>query len=186
MVETGYVIWFYGLPCAGKSTLGFELTNRLAKRSIKVEHLDGDVVRKTLCKDLGFSSEDRFTNIQRISFVAERLIDNGIFAVCSFITPTIQMRLYLRSIFRNRLILVWCDAPLLTCMDRDNKGMYKRAMVGDIKEFTGITAPFDKTTEHDLGLDIGFKKYQTGIGGQKNIDSIVDDIIEYLEEEEII
>jgi adenylyl-sulfate kinase len=187
MAEVGYVIWFYGLPAAGKSTLAFELTHRLAEKGIKVEHLDGDVTRKSLTKDLGFSPEDRFTNIERVAFVAERLIDNGIFAVCSFITPTLHMRLFLRKKFRDRIIFIKVDCPLLVCLNRDPKGLYDRAIRGEIDNFTGISAPFDHTMEKDLGLGSVYKHYivNTDAGEILPVD-IVDDILEQLKKDEII
>ena len=188
MNKMGYVIWFYGLPCSGKSTLGFRLANKLAEKGIEVERLDGDLVRKTLTKDLGFSPEDRLTNIQRVAYVAGLLIDHGIFAVCSFITPTLQMRLYLRNLFGNRLIFIFCNAPLLTCINRDNKGLYKKAIAGEINNFTGVSAPFDYKIESQLGFGDSYihKTYLTGIGGESNSDSIVEDIIKFLEEKKMI
>jgi len=189
MNKTGYVIWFYGLPCSGKSTLGFKLANKLAEKGIEVERLDGDLVRKTLTEDLGFSPEDRLTNIKRVAYVAGLLIDHGIFAICSFITPTLQMRLYLRALFGDRLIFIFCNTPLLTCINRDNKGLYKKAIDGVIVDFTGISAPFDNTKERKLGFDEEryiHKAYYTGIEGEENSDDIVEDIIEFLEEKKII
>jgi adenylylsulfate kinase len=143
------VIWLTGLSSAGKSTLGCELHDRLRTMGHKVEMLDGDVVRKHLCKDLGFTKKDREENIRRIGFVAELLAKNGIIVIVSAISPYRAMRDEVRS----RLpcfIEVYVNAPLAVCEGRDVKGLYQKARAGELQEFTGVSDPYEPPTEPEV------------------------------------
>jgi len=125
----GFTVWLTGLSGAGKSTIGMLLANELKNRGMNVEFLDGDEVRAELCQDLGFSPKDRLTNIQRVCYVTELLNRNGISVVASFITPYHSMREYCRVRIRN-YTEVYVKCPLETLIQRDGKGLYKKALTG--------------------------------------------------------
>ena len=147
----GKVIWFYGLSGAGKTTMSDLLAKALKEKGYKVERLDGDIVRKALCKDLGFSREDVFENIRRIAYVADILSNNGITVIASFITPHQANRIYLEEKLGNKLILIYLSASIRTCMKRDKKGLYEKAINGEIENLAGFNAPFDyKHDPHPL------------------------------------
>lgn len=140
-----------GLSGAGKTTVALELEKQLKERSLRVERLDGDVVRESLTRDLGFTAEDRAKNIERVGFVAKLLSRNGVGCVCSFISPYQSVRDGVRDITTN-FIEVYVDAPLEVVIDRDVKGLYKKAIAGEIPNFTGISDPFEAPEAPDLHL----------------------------------
>lgn len=135
-------IWFTGLSGAGKSTITAQLVPMLQARGNKVEILDGDVVRTNLSKGLGFSKEDRDTNIRRIGFVCHLLTRNGVFAVSAAISPYKNIRNEIREQIKD-FVEVYVQASLDTCIQRDVKGLYKKALAGEIKEFTGVSDPYE-------------------------------------------
>jgi adenylyl-sulfate kinase len=135
-------IWFTGLSGAGKSTITGELVPMLKARGCKVEVLDGDVVRTNLSKGLGFSKEDRDTNIRRIGFVCHLLTRNGVFAVAAAISPYKSVRNENRALIKD-FVEVYVKVSLETCIQRDVKGLYKKAIAGEIKEFTGVSDPYE-------------------------------------------
>jgi adenylyl-sulfate kinase len=151
MSEEGYVVWMTGLSGAGKTTIALILVDELLKRGMKVERLDGDVVRQSLTRDLGFTAEDRKKNIERVTFVAKLLSRNGIGAVCSFISPYQAVRDDVRANTTN-FLEVFVDAPLDVVIERDVKGMYKKAIAGEIPNFTGISDPFEAPQNPDIHL----------------------------------
>jgi adenylyl-sulfate kinase len=138
----GFTIWLTGLSGAGKTTIALELEKELRTRSLRVERLDGDTVREGLTRDLGFSKEDRDKNIERVTFVAKLLSRNGVGVIASFISPYREARQKVREEATN-FIEVYVNAPLETCMERDVKGMYAKALAGQIKNFTGIDDPYE-------------------------------------------
>ena len=140
--QTGFVVWMTGLSGAGKTTIALILVDELKRRGVKVERLDGDVVRQSLTRDLGFSKEDRDKNIERVSFVAKLLSRNGVACICSFISPYQAVRDQVRAETTN-FIEVFVDAPLEVVMQRDVKGLYDKAIAGEIPNFTGISDPFE-------------------------------------------
>ena len=140
--QTGFVLWMTGLSGAGKTTIALILVDELKRRGVKVERLDGDVVRQSLTRDLGFSKEDRDKNIERVSFVAKLLSRNGVACICSFISPYQAVRDQVRAETTN-FIEVFVDAPLEVVMQRDVKGLYDKAIAGEIPNFTGISDPFE-------------------------------------------
>lgn len=153
-MQQGFTVWFTGLSGAGKTTLGKMLADELLAKGVKIERLDGDVVRQGLCKDLGFSAEDREKNIERIVFVAQLLNRNGVSVVASFITPYRRMRRLCREqIGRYAEVFVRC--PLEVLIRRDDKGLYKKALAGELSGFTGISDPFDEPENPDLIIDTG-------------------------------
>jgi adenylyl-sulfate kinase len=154
--ENGYVVWMTGLSGAGKTTIGLILEEKLKERKQKVERLDGDVVRESLTRDLGFSAEDRRKNIERVAFVAKLLSRNGVGTICSFISPYQSVRDHVRENTTN-FLEVYIDAPLDVVMDRDVKGLYKKAIAGEIPNFTGISDPFEAPENPDIHVrtDLG-------------------------------
>ena len=136
-------LWLTGLPCAGKTTLGKRLKEELDNRGYNTTHLDGDDVRSALNEDLAFSQEDRGENLRRVAHVAKLFNKSGMFVIASFISPTNELREMVRNIIGNfKLVYVKCD--LNVCEQRDTKGMYRSARLGEIPEFTGISAPFEE------------------------------------------
>jgi adenylyl-sulfate kinase len=142
MNDPGFVLWFTGLSGAGKSTIAAELERELTRRGVNFETLDGDVVRTHLSKGLGFSKADRDTNIRRIGWVARTLAKHGCVSICAAISPYREIRDEIRR-DSPRFVEVFVDAPLEVCESRDVKGLYKKARAGEIKEFTGISDPYE-------------------------------------------
>lgn len=149
--QQGFVVWMTGLSGAGKTTVALEVLRQLDGRNLRLERLDGDVVREGLTKDLGFSAEDRAKNIERVTFVAKLLSRNGVGCICSFISPYQNVRDHVRAETTN-FLEVFVDAPLDVVMARDVKGMYKKAIAGEIPNFTGISDPFEAPTNPDIHL----------------------------------
>jgi len=142
MQQDGITVWFTGLSGAGKSTIATELAKILRRQGYKVEVLDGDIVRKSLTRDLGYSRADRDENIRRIGFVADLLTRNGVIVLVSVISPYRDVREEVRQEIGN-FIEVYVKAPLEVCEQRDVKGLYKRARAGEIRGFTGIDDPYE-------------------------------------------
>jgi len=145
----GFVLWFTGLSGAGKSTTADEVYKLLENNGNRIERLDGDIVRESLTNKLSFSKEDRDENIRRVGFVSNLLSRNGVGVVASFISPYKPQRDELREKVEN-LILVYVNAPLEVCEDRDSKGLYEKARKGEIKNFTGISDPYDVPENPDI------------------------------------
>lgn len=146
--QTGLVVWFYGLSGSGKSTLANALELALHKKGKLTYLLDGDNLRQGLNKDLGFSENDRSENIRRNAEVAKLFVDAGIITLAAFITPMQKDRELLKKIIgNNKLITVYVDCPLSVCEQRDVKGLYAMARKGEIKNFTGIDAPFQESKD---------------------------------------
>lgn len=139
----GVTVWFTGLPSSGKSTIARALERRLKEANLKVELLDGDVVRTHLSRGLGFSREDRDLNIKRIGFVCHLLTRNGVAAIASAISPYRETRDYNRRMI-GQFVEVYVKTPLAECEKRDVKGLYQKARAGEIKEFTGVDDPYEE------------------------------------------
>ncbi len=161
--ERGAVLWFTGLSGAGKSTLAEAVAPRLLAEGKKVESLDGDVVRTHLSKGLGFSREDRETNVSRIAFVAHLLQRNGVFALVSAISPYRVTRDSARQLIGADFVEIHVAPPLEECIRRDVKGLYAKAIAGDIKEFTGISDPYEAPTSPELVLDTSQMSIAEGV-----------------------
>lgn len=152
MIEhSGFVLWFTGLSGAGKTTLAKALETELRERLIRVERLDGDTVREGLTRDLGFSKEDRDKNIERVTFVAKLLSRNNVAVLASFISPYAETRAMVRRETTN-FIEVFVDAPLEVCAGRDVKGMYAKAFAGEIKNFTGVSDPYEAPQNPEIHI----------------------------------
>ncbi len=141
-MHKGFTLWFTGLSGAGKSTISKMVEERLRAGNAKVQVLDGDVVRTHLSKGLGFSKEDRDENIRRIGFVCELLSRNGVIAIVAAISPYRAVREEVRSHIAN-FVEVYVECPIEVLAERDVKGLYKKALAGEIPRFTGITDPYE-------------------------------------------
>jgi adenylyl-sulfate kinase len=150
-LHKGFTVWFTGLSGSGKTTAAHLLERRLIDAGFKVEVLDGDVVRTHLSKGLGFSKEDRNENIRRIGFVCELLSRNGVVAIAAVISPYREAREQVRRRIPN-FVEVHMDCPLEVLIARDVKGLYKRAIAGEISQFTGITDPYEPPTNPELTI----------------------------------
>jgi adenylylsulfate kinase len=150
--DRGFCVWFTGLSGAGKSTIAELLVPALRGRGHKVELLDGDVVRTHLSKGLGFSKEDRDTNILRIGFVADLLVRNGVVAVCSAISPYREIRDRNRELIGD-FVEVYVKASLEEVTRRDVKGLYGKAIAGEISNFTGVSDPYEEPESPELVID---------------------------------
>ncbi|MCK4836515.1 MAG: adenylyl-sulfate kinase [Candidatus Aminicenantes bacterium] len=152
--QKGMVLWFTGLPSSGKSTIANEVAFQLHQMKKFSYVLDGDNIRHGLNKDLGFSPEDREENIRRISEVASLFADSGAIAITAFVSPYRKDRDFCRQLAgEERFVEILVKANLDTCEERDPKGMYEKAKRGEIKEFTGISAPYEDPLHPEIILD---------------------------------
>jgi adenylyl-sulfate kinase len=142
--QKGFTLWFTGLSGAGKTTAALAVEKELRARGLKVERLDGDTVRQSLTRDLGFSKEDRDKNIERVTFVAKLLSRNGVAVLASFISPYRETRAMVRRETTNFIEV---------CVALDVKGMYAKAFRGEIKEFTGVSDPYEEPENPDITLN---------------------------------
>ncbi|HRL12046.1 MAG TPA: adenylyl-sulfate kinase [Aggregatilineales bacterium] len=171
----GFVLWFTGLSGAGKTTISVALEPKLRARGVRVERLDGDTVRQSLTKDLGFSKEDRDKNIERVMFVAKLLSRNNVAVLSAFISPYAATRDFVRTETTN-FVEVFVDAPLMVCAERDVKGMYAKAFAGEIANFTGVSDPYEAPQNPDIHLKTH----------EMNLDECVDHVLNWLEERAFI
>ncbi len=148
----GFTLWFTGLPCSGKSTLAKRVEEILLERGMNVEVLDGDEVRKNLTKGLGYSKEDRDTNIRRIGWVCKLLSRNGAVAIAAAISPYAEIRNEVRASV-DRFVEVYVKAQMESLIERDVKGMYKKAIAGEIKNFTGVDDPYEPPEKPEVIVD---------------------------------
>ena len=166
------ILWFTGLSGAGKSTLAHALEERLHQQSCRTFVFDGDNVRHGLCADLGFSDEDRQENIRRIGEMSKLFIEAGVIALTAFISPFKADRKNVRDLVPDGdFIEIYCQCSLEICEKRDVKGLYKRARAGEIKEFTGISSPYEEPENSELVVNTG----------EHSLDDCVDQVIEFLE-----
>ena len=156
MRNKGLVIWLTGLSGAGKTTLAGALEGALKAEGLRVETLDGDEVRENLSRGLGFSREDRDTNVRRIGFVARLLARNGVIVLASAISPYRQSRDDVRNSIENDripFVEVFVNCPIEVLIERDVKGLYEKALAGEIKNFTGISDPYERPLSADCLVD---------------------------------
>tara|TARA_B100001996_G_scaffold362740_1_gene330486 strand:+ start:533 stop:1120 length:588 start_codon:yes stop_codon:yes gene_type:complete len=172
--HSGIVIWFTGLSGSGKSTIANEIDVELNKRGLSTYILDGDNIRMGLNKDLGFSQESRKENIRRISEVAKLFADSGTIVMTAFISPYSEDRKLARDLIGSDYIEVFVNTPIEECIKRDPKGLYKKAMAGEIQGFTGIDAPYEEPLKSEISI------------GNLSIKDSVDIIINYLIKKHII
>jgi adenylylsulfate kinase len=151
--EKGFCLWFTGLSGSGKTTITNVLVKELRRRGSKLEVLDGDIVRQNLSKGLGFSKEDRDTNIRRVAFVADLLARNEVPVITAAISPYRQLRDEARTKMDGRFIEAYVKASVEECERRDVKGLYAKARSGEIKEFTGVSDPYEPPENPELVID---------------------------------
>ena len=174
--ERGAVLWFTGLSGSGKTTIAHEVEEKLLEAGVPVEILDGDVVRENLSKGLGFSKEDRDTNIRRIAFVAHLLQRNGVFVITAAISPYKAVRDEARAMIKD-FVEIYADASLEVCEQRDTKGLYAKARAGEIKGFTGIDDPYEAPENAEVVCDT--EKEDVSESAQKVIEKLIE--LKYLE-----
>lgn len=160
--KKGCTLWFTGMSGSGKSTLSGLLSDRLRAIGARVEVMDGDVVRTQLCRGLGFSREDREENIRRIGFVCELLSRNGVIAIAAAISPYRAGRDELRSRIPN-FIEIYMHCPLEVLVERDVKGLYKKALAGEIPNFTGISDPYESPLHPEITIDSSKEKIEESV-----------------------
>ncbi|MCZ6468397.1 MAG: adenylyl-sulfate kinase [Candidatus Dadabacteria bacterium] len=171
------ILWFTGLPSSGKSTIANELEKKLITLGTRTYILDGDNVRMGLCKDLGFSEEDRGENIRRIGEVSKLFIDAGCIVLSAFVSPYIKDRDAVRELVEEgEFVEVFVDAPLEVCEERDVKGLYKKAREGIIKGFTGIDDPYEAPLNPEITIDTS----------ELSLDEGVNVIFDYLEKRGVL
>lgn len=162
--QSAKVIWFTGLSGSGKTTLASNLEKELFFRRYFCQVLDGDNIRTGINNNLGFSKEDRLENIRRIAEVSKLLINTGMITICSFISPTEEIRSMARNIIGEKdFIEIFLNTPLEVCEERDVKGLYKRARAGEIKDFTGISSPFEAPANPDVEIDTSVVKIKDSV-----------------------
>lgn len=163
--QHGLMIWFTGLSGSGKSTVAIALERELHKRGLLCRILDGDNIRSGINNNLGFSEEDRVENIRRIAEVSKLFIDTGIITIAAFISPNNDIREMAANIIgKDDFIEVYVNTPLSVCEERDVKGLYKKARKGEIKNFTGISAPFEAPVNPALELDTSVLSIEESVG----------------------
>lgn len=151
-MQKGFTLWLTGLSGSGKTTLANHLSTQLQQNGLKVEVLDGDVIRNNINQNLGFSKKDRFTNLKLVTFVAKLLTRNDIIVIASFISPYTEMRSHSRNEIDN-FIEVYVKCPLEVLIKRDTKGLYKKALVGEIANFTGISDPYEEPSNPEIIIE---------------------------------
>ena len=172
----GMVLWFTGLSGSGKSTLANALNEALHSKKVSTYLLDGDNIRHGLCRDLGFSDKDREENIRRIGEVANLFMNAGIVTITAFVSPFRSDREKVRKIIGKDFIEIFCAANIDICETRDTKGLYKKARLGEIKDFTGISSPYEIPNTPEIRVDTGIL----------DLNDSVRQIMKYLSEKELL
>jgi len=160
----GMVLWFTGLSGSGKSTLANALNEALHAKKISTYLLDGDNIRHGLCRDLGFSDKDREENIRRIGEVSNLFMNAGIVTITAFVSPFRSDREKVRKIIGQDFIEIFCAASLNICETRDTKGLYKKARLGEIKDFTGISSPYEIPQDPEIIVETGSLDLNDSVG----------------------
>ena len=150
--ERGFTLWFTGLPCSGKSTIADTVADELRQRGVRAERLDADIIRQHLWRELGYSKEDRDENIRRAAYLAKLLTRNGVAVLTSFISPYRELREHARREIGN-FVEIYVRCPVEVCIERDTRGMYKKALAGEIQNFTGISDPYEEPLNPELLIE---------------------------------
>jgi len=161
-VSRGFVVWLTGLPASGKTELAQRLEKELREKDLKVEVLDGDEVRKNLSPELGFSKEDRESHAKRVVYLSRLLSRNGVSVIVALISPYREFREYARSEI-DRFLEIWVKCSLKTCIERDPKGLYQKALRGEIKDFTGIQDPYEPPLNPEVIVDTEKDTVEEGV-----------------------
>lgn len=159
----GLTVWFTGLPCSGKTTIADRVAEKLTLDGYQVERLDGDTIREGLSGDLGFSRRDRDENIKRATYIAKLLTRNNVIVLATFVSPYRERRRKAREEI-GRFIEVYVRCPVEVCMERDTKGLYKRALAGEIKNFTGIDDPYEPPESPEVVIDTDKETMESCVG----------------------
>ncbi len=154
-LDKGIVVWLTGLSGSGKTTIAQRVAEKLRSKGYRVELLDGDWVRKTINPDAGYTREERRRHLHRVAWIARLLARNGVIVLCSFVSPYREVRREIREIVSEEAPFyeVYVHATLEECIRRDPKGLYKKALMGEIKHFTGVSDPYEPPENPDLTLD---------------------------------
>ncbi len=163
MKQRGVAVWFTGFSGAGKSTIATALTKELKSHGYGIEVLDGDEIRENLTKGLGFSKEDRDTNIRRIGFVAKLLVRNDVIVLVPVISPYRAIREEMRESIGN-FVEVFVNVPIEVCEKRDVKGLYKKVRAGEIQQFTGISDPYEPPLNPEVECRTDLEKLEESVG----------------------
>jgi adenylylsulfate kinase len=150
--ERGFVVWLTGLPASGKTTIARKLEKELKERGLKVEVLDGDEVRRWLSPEAGFSREDRERHLKRVAYVSHLLARNGVAVIASFVSPYRKTRDFARQLIGD-FVEVYVKCSLETCIERDPKGLYRKALSGEIKDMTGIQDVYEEPPNPEVVVD---------------------------------
>ncbi len=177
-IDKGFVLWFTGLPGSGKTTIAKGVMEELRKRGYRVELLDGDWVRKTINPDAGFTREERNRHLYRVAWIARLLARNGVIVLCSFVSPYRDTRAKIREIVEEEVpfIETFVKCSLEEVIRRDPKGLYKKALKGEIKHMTGIDDPYEEPLNPEIVVD----------SEHKSVEENVETVIRYLEEKGLI
>ena len=177
-IDKGFVVWFTGLPGSGKTTIAKGVMEELRRRGYRVELLDGDWVRKTINPDAGFTREERNRHLYRVAWIARLLARNGVIVLCSFVSPYRDTRAKIREIVEEEVpfIEAFVKCSLEEVIRRDPKGLYKRALRGEIKHMTGIDDPYEEPLNPEITVD----------SEHNSIEENVETVIKYLEDKGLI
>ena len=177
-IDKGFVVWFTGLPGSGKTTIAKGVLEELRKRGYRAELLDGDWVRKTINPDAGFTREERNRHLYRVAWIARLLAKNGVIVLCSFVSPYRDTRAKIREIVEEEapFIEAFVKCSLEEVIRRDPKGLYKKALKGEIKHMTGIDDPYEEPLNPEIVVD----------SEHKSVEENVETVIRYLEEKGLI
>jgi adenylylsulfate kinase len=171
------LVWFTGLSASGKSTIAHHLEKELFERGVRSYVLDGDNVRHGINSNLGFSREDRHENLRRIAEVCKLMVDSGVVVLAAFISPYHEDRQFVREVVgKGDFVEVYVQCPVEVCEQRDPKGLYKKARAGEIKNYTGINAPYEEPRDPDIILDTT----------EFNVDDAVQKVLQYLDSKKVI
>ncbi len=182
-IERGIVVWFTGLPASGKTTIARGVAEKLKAEGYRVELLDGDWVRKTINPDAGFTREERKRHLLRVAWISRLLARNGVIVLCSFVSPYRDVRAEIRRIVEEEgipFIEVFVKCSLEECIKRDPKGLYKKALRGEIPHFTGISDPYEEPVNSELVIDTEHDSVETNV---EKVYSYVKKLLEFSQRE---
>lgn len=171
------MVWFTGLPASGKTAVASRVAEELKKRGLKVELLDGDWVRKTINPDAGFTKEQRRLHLIRVAWIARLLARNGVVTLCSFVSPYRDVRKEIRSVIEEEgisFLEIYVKCSLEVCIKRDPKGLYRRALAGEIKYMTGLDDPYEPPTSPELTIDTERESIETSAA---RVLSLIEEVI---------
>jgi len=176
MRQGGCTIWLTGLPCSGKTTVAEFVARELVRAGGAVELLDGDEIRQHFSAGVGFTKEDRSNHLKRVAYLCHLLSKHGVIVLASFVSPYRENRDYARQLIGERFVEVFVDCPVEVCIQRDVKGMYKKALAGEIRQFTGVSDPYEPPLNPELILRTD----------QEPVEASTAKLLEFLEQRNVI